>query len=67
MGLAGMIRGRCAEDATCAVCDRPVRGFLGEPYRKKLSTNSTVYAVMAWCLLEPCGHTFTVRRGGLIH
>lgn len=55
------------EDATCAICDRPVREVLGAPARQKVSVNTTIYGHMAWCILEPCGHTFTVRRGGLIH
>ena len=56
-----------AEEATCAVCDRPVRYVLSEPYLRQATANAVVYKPMAWCLLEPCGHTFTVRRGGLIY
>ena len=55
------------EDATCAVCEQPVRGVLGEPSRRQLSADTTVYAPLAWCMLDPCGHVFTVRRGGLIY
>ena len=55
------------EDATCAVCDLPVRAVLGAPSRQKLSAGTTVYAPIAWCMLDPCGHVFTVRRGGLVY
>jgi hypothetical protein len=55
------------DDAMCAVCDQPVRGVLGAPSRQKVSADTTVYAPMAWCMLDPCGHVFTVRRGGLIY
>jgi hypothetical protein len=55
------------DDATCAVCDQPVRGVLGAPSRQRLSADTTVYAPRAWCMLDPCGHVFTVRRGGLIY
>ena len=67
MELTGMVCGVGAEDATCAVCDRPVRGVIGAASRRKVSADTTEYAPMAWCLLDPCGHTFSVRRGGLIY
>ncbi len=56
-----------AADATCASCDQPVSGVLSAPSREQLNADTTVYAPMAWCLLEPCGHVFAVRRGGLIY
>jgi hypothetical protein len=62
-----LMRGTCADDATCAICDRPVVGYSGEPARRGPAAPSTVLADSAWCLLDPCGHTFIVRRGGLIH
>ena len=55
------------EDATCAVCDEPVRAVVGTPSGRQESAFAAVYARMAWCMLEPCGHAFTVRRGGLIY
>jgi CO dehydrogenase/acetyl-CoA synthase beta subunit len=55
------------EDATCAVCDEPVRAVLGTPSRQVVSPSVTAYAARAWCTLEPCGHTYSVRRGGLIY
>jgi len=67
MGAASMMCELTTEDATCAVCDEPVRGVLGAPSRQELSVDTTVYAAMAWCMLDPCGHVFTVRRGGLIY
>ena len=67
MGVTGMTYGLVAEDATCAVCDRPVRAVVGTPSRQKVSADTTVYAPAAWCVLDPCGHTYTVRRGGLIY
>jgi hypothetical protein len=56
-----------AEDATCASCDQPVSGVLSTPSRQQLNAYTTAYAAMAWCMLEPCGHVFAVRRGGLIY
>jgi hypothetical protein len=67
MGLTGMMCELSGEDATCAVCDRPVRSVLGAPSRRRVSADTTVYAPTAWCMLDPCGHIFTVRRGGLIY
>ena len=67
MGVTDMTYEVLAEDATCAVCDQPVRAAVGTPSRQKVSADTTVYAPKAWCRLDPCGHTFTVRRGGLIY
>ncbi len=67
MGLTGMTYELGAEDATCAVCERPVRAVVGMPSRPKVSADTTLYTSTAWCMLDPCGHTFTVRRGGLIY
>jgi hypothetical protein len=67
MGVTGMTSELVADEATCAVCDRPVRAVVGTPSRQKVSAGTTVYAPTAWCMLDPCGHTFTVRRGGLIY
>jgi len=67
MGVTGMTAGLLAEEATCAVCGRPVRAVVGTPSRQEVGTGTTGYALAAWCRLDPCGHTFTVRRGGLIY
>jgi len=67
MGVTDVTDELVADDATCAVCDRPVRAVVGTPSRQKMSADTTVYAPTAWCMLDPCGHTFTVRRGGLIY
>jgi hypothetical protein len=67
MGVTGMMYELVAEDATCAVCDRQVRAVVGTPSRQRVSADTTVYTPTAWCMLDPCGHTFTVRRGGLIY
>jgi hypothetical protein len=67
MGLTGMTYELAAEDATCAVCHRQVRAVVGTPSRQRVSADTTVYMPTAWCMLDPCGHTFTVRRGGLIY
>jgi hypothetical protein len=62
-----LLRGDCADDATCAICETPVVSYFGEPARRTPARTRTVFPDAAWCFLEPCGHTFTVRRGGLIH
>jgi hypothetical protein len=51
----------------CAVCDMPVLGVRGSPGRHQVSATTTVYTARVWCMLTPCGHTFTVRPDGLIH
>jgi hypothetical protein len=52
---------------TCAVCDRRVTLVQGALLHRKVSATSTLYRAVAWCRLQPCGHVFAVRRGGLIH
>ncbi len=67
MGAAGMTYELSAGGATCAECGQPVRAVVGTPARPRLSADATLHAAFAWCMLDPCGHTFTVRRGGLIY
>lgn len=67
MGVTAITSVLAGEDATCAVCDEPVRAVVGTPSRQTVSSATTVYVATAWCMLEPCGHAFTVRRGGLIY
>jgi hypothetical protein len=62
-----LTRGLCADDATCAICDEPVISYFGEPARRPTSVHRIVSADVNWCFLEPCGHTFSVQRGGLFH
>ena len=56
-----------ATAGTCAECGVAVTAVDGRPSRLRLSSRTTLYAQSAWCRLVPCGHTFTVPRGGLIH
>jgi hypothetical protein len=65
----GLIGGRrlVAVDPVCALCDTEVTFIEGAPARQKLKAGTTLYRPFAWCRLEPCGHTFTVRSGALIH
>jgi hypothetical protein len=56
-----------AVDPICAVCDTEVTVIQGAPSRQKVSAGSSLYRTFAWCRLLPCGHTFTVRAGSLIH
>ena len=56
-----------AVDPVCAVCDTEVTVIQGAPSRRQVSAGSALYRTFAWCRLLPCGHTFTVRAGGLIH
>jgi hypothetical protein len=67
MGPTGTMSRVEADGPTCAVCERPVTEVLVAPSRWKVSASATIYAAVARCMLEPCGHTFSVRRGGLIH
>ena len=55
------------EDPTCALCEAHVTLILAAPSRQRITGASTVYRSFAWCRLQPCGHTFAVRRGSLIH
>jgi hypothetical protein len=56
-----------AMSATCAECEAPVTAIEGRPSRLRLGQQTTLYSTSAWCRLLPCGHTFTVPSGGLIH
>jgi hypothetical protein len=56
-----------AVDPICAVCDAEVTVIQGAAPRERVSATSTLYRAFAWCRLLPCGHTFKVRAGGLIH
>jgi hypothetical protein len=49
------------------VCDTKVTVIQGAAPRQKVSATTTLYRAFAWCRLLPCGHTFKVRAGGLIH
>jgi hypothetical protein len=49
------------------MCDTEVTMIQGAGTRQKVSATSTLYRAFAWCKLLPCGHTFMVRAGGLIH
>lgn len=51
----------------CALCDRRVTLVEGGRLPRKVSATSTVYGAVTWCRLQPCGHIFAVRLGGLIH
>ena len=55
------------QDPTCALCEAHITLILAAPSRQRVTRASTVYRSFAWCRLQPCGHTFAVRRGGLIH
>ncbi len=67
MAVADLTYEPVAPGATCAVCDRPVRSVTGMASHRPVSASTTVYGPAAWCMLDPCGHTFAVRRRGLIH
>lgn len=67
MGASGTTTEPTGDEAMCAVCDQPVVSVVGTPSRQRISASTTVYAPRAWCVLEPCGHAFAVRRGGLIY
>jgi hypothetical protein len=56
-----------AVDPVCALCDTQVTTVQGAPSRQNVGTGGALYRTFAWCRLLPCGHTFTVRPGGLIH
>jgi len=56
-----------AVDPICAVCDAKVTVIQGAAPRQKVIDTSTLYRGFAWCRLLPCGHTFKVPAGGLIH
>jgi hypothetical protein len=67
MGSPTPRRQLLAVDPICAVCDAVVTVIQGTPSRQKVNAGSTLYRTFARCRLLPCGHTFTVRAGGLIH
>jgi hypothetical protein len=54
-------------DPICAICDGKVTVIQGAAPRERMSASTTLYRAFAWCRLLPCGHTFRVRAGGLIH
>jgi hypothetical protein len=56
-----------AVDPICALCDTKVTIIQGAAPRERVSATSTLYRAFAWCRLLPCGHTFKVRAGSLIH
>jgi hypothetical protein len=56
-----------ATTGTCATCGAAVTAIDGRPSRLRLNQATTLYTLFAWCRLVPCGHTFSVPRGGLIH
>jgi hypothetical protein len=66
MGSPESRRQLLAVDPICAVCDTEVTIVQGAPSRLKVA-GGTLYRTFAWCRLLPCGHTFTVRAGSLIH
>jgi rhodanese-related sulfurtransferase len=55
-----------ADDQVCAVCGSPVTGTTSVPAQPSMDNDDPRNAV-ACVRLEPCGHTFMVERGGLIH
>ena len=56
-----------AVDPICAVCETEVTVIQGAPSRRKEGAAGSLYRTFAWCRLLPCGHTFAVRAGSLIH
>jgi hypothetical protein len=67
MGSTDRKRPLLALNPICAVCDSTVTVIQGAGSRQKESAASTLYRAFVWCRLLPCGHTFKVRAGGLIH
>jgi rhodanese-related sulfurtransferase len=55
-----------ADDQTCALCGGAVTGVTSAPAQPSMDNDDTRNAV-AWVQLEPCGHTFMIESGGLIH
>jgi hypothetical protein len=51
---------------TCALCDGRVTLVQGGLSHREANATSTPYWAVAWCRLQPCGHLFAVRNGGLI-
>jgi len=54
-------------DPICALCETQVTAIHGAPAREKGSAMGSLYGALNWCRLLPCGHTFKVRPGALIH
>jgi len=67
MGSRDRQRQLLAEDPICALCEMEVTVIQGAPARQALSATATLYRAAAWCRLLPCGHTFSVPAGALIH
>jgi hypothetical protein len=55
-----------AGEQVCAVCGEPVTGMTSAPAQPRMDDDDPRTTV-AWVRLEPCGHTFMVKSGGLIH
>lgn len=55
-----------AGEQVCAVCGEPVTGMTSAPSQPSMDDDDRRNTV-AWVRLEPCGHTFMVESGGLIH
>ena len=55
-----------ADDQACAVCGAPVTGMASAAAQPSMDNDDPRNAV-AWVRLEPCGHTFMIESGGLIH
>jgi 3-mercaptopyruvate sulfurtransferase SseA len=55
-----------ADDQACAVCGAPVTGMASAAAQPSMNNDDPRNAV-AWVRLEPCGHTFMIESGGLIH
>jgi rhodanese-related sulfurtransferase len=54
------------DDQLCAVCGTPVTEVTSAPAQPNMDDTGPRNAV-AWVRLEPCGHTFMIESGGLIH
>ena len=67
MGPKDRQRQLLAEDPVCALCETQVTVIQGAPARQTVSAAATLYRAFAWCRLLPCGHTFRVQAGELIH
>ena len=67
--MASMDRRRplLALNPICALCDTQVAVIQGAGSRQEANPASVLYRAVVWCRLLPCGHTFTVPVGGLIH
>ena len=55
-----------AEDQVCAVCGTSVTEVTSAPAQPSMDDDEP-RNTMAWVRLEPCGHTFMIESGGLIH